>query len=97
MPTPPVPRDGDALRFVMSAPLGARVVIRSVVRTADGTGRSTRTGYRDALGYLRGRTEAECTVETKRGLTTVRFDDIVLAKAVPPPPRPRPSTPGPTG
>ncbi len=57
-------------------PVGTRVVVR--YRIED--------GFTDALGYLRSRDERECTVETKRGLATIRLEDIVAAKPVPPPP-----------
>lgn len=61
-------------------PLGTRVVVRYRIEG----------GFTDALGYLRSRGDTDCTVETKRGLATIRLADIVLAKTVPPPPsRPR--------
>lgn len=56
--------------------LGTRVVVRHRVEG----------GFTDALGYLRALDETTCAVETKRGLSTVRLDDIVAAKAVPPAP-----------
>lgn len=60
-------------------PVGTRVVVRYRIEG----------GFTDALGYLRSRDDTECTVETKRGLATIRLADIVLAKTVPPPPTPR--------
>ncbi len=45
--------------------------------------------FTDALGVLRERDEASCTIETKRGLVVIAFADIALAKAVPPPPERR--------
>jgi hypothetical protein len=63
-------------QFLTTTPLGTRVVVRSKI---DG-------GFTDALGYLRGRSDVDCTVETRRGLTTVALDDVVAAKEVPPPP-----------
>ncbi|RSN21113.1 ferrous iron transport protein A [Amycolatopsis sp. WAC 04169] len=60
-------------------PVGTRVVVRYRIEG----------GFTDALGYLRSRDETECTVETRRGLATIRLADIILAKTVPPPPAPR--------
>lgn len=57
-------------------PIGTRVVVRYRIEG----------GFTDALGYLRSRDAEECTVETKRGLSTIRLGDIVAAKPVPPPP-----------
>jgi hypothetical protein len=63
-------------QFLTTIPLGTRVVVRSRIEG----------GFTDALGYLRGRTDADCTVETRRGLTTMALADVVAAKEVPPPP-----------
>jgi hypothetical protein len=57
-------------------PIGTRVVVRYRIEG----------GLTDALGYLRSRDDEECTVETKRGLVTIRLGDVVAAKPVPPPP-----------
>ena len=65
--------------FLVDAPLGTRVVVRTRV-----TG-----GYTDALGFLRERSAASVSVETKRGLVTLLMADVVAAKAVPPAPEPR--------
>lgn len=74
-----------AARFLATLSLGTRVVVRYRL---DGA-------FTDALGYLRSRSLAECTVETKRGLVTVAVEDVVAAKKVPPPPARRPPrTPG---
>jgi hypothetical protein len=69
-------------RFLTTVPLGTRVVVRARI---DG-------GFTDAVGYLRSRNALECTVDTRRGLTTVALEDVVAAKEVPEPParrRPR--------
>ncbi|GAA3212178.1 hypothetical protein GCM10017690_24120 [Microbacterium terregens] len=70
------------------APIGARVVVRSLLED----GRAT-----DALGYLRSRDAEHIVVETRRGLESVALADVIAAKAVPPPPvaRPRRSPPAP--
>lgn len=68
------------LAFLVDAPLGIRVVVRT--RSA--------VGYTDALGFLRDRSAASVSVETKRGLVTLALADVVAAKEVPPAPRPRP-------
>ncbi|MBG6213904.1 MAG: hypothetical protein LH475_13270 [Cryobacterium sp.] len=68
------------LAFLVDAPLGTRVVVRT--RSA--------VGYTDALGFLRDRSAASVSVETKRGLVTLALADVVAAKEVPPAPRPRP-------
>ncbi|WP_370949126.1 ferrous iron transport protein A [Amycolatopsis sp. cg5] len=60
----------------LSFALGTRVVVRYRVEG----------GFTDALGYLRALDETTCEVETKRGLSNIALDDIVAAKAVPPPP-----------
>jgi hypothetical protein len=44
----------------------------------------------DALGYLLSVTATHCVVDTKRGQTSIPLDRIIAAKAVPPPPAPRP-------
>jgi hypothetical protein len=69
----------SAARFVATAEIGTRIVVRKRIEG----------GVTDAVGYLRARTEAECVVETKRGLVTIVLAEIVAAKEVPPPPAPR--------
>ncbi|TFD86061.1 ferrous iron transport protein A [Cryobacterium serini] len=66
--------------FLADAPLGTRVVVRTRVPG----------GYTDALGFLRGRSAASVSVETKRGLVTLAMADVVAAKEVPAAPQPRP-------
>ena len=75
----------DAVRFIAGARLGSRLVVRKRI---DG-------GFSDAVGYLRSCDEAECVVETKRGLVTIPLVEVVAAKEVPPPPAPRPRRPPP--
>lgn len=67
---------GSPVDFLLSVPLGTRVVVR----------RTIESGFTDALGYLRERTASVCVVETRDGMKTVPFDVIVAAKEVPPPP-----------
>ncbi len=43
-------------------------------------------GLTDALGELISRSPLGVTVETRTGPVTIRYDDVQLAKAVPPPP-----------
>lgn len=69
----------DPFTFLADAALGTRVVVRSRISG----------GFTDALGFLRERTPAAVTVETKRGLVTVLMMDVVAAKEVPPAPRRR--------
>ncbi|MBC7441821.1 MAG: ferrous iron transport protein A [Ramlibacter sp.] len=68
-----------AAHFVSVTEVGTRIVVRTRIEG----------GVTDAVGYLRSRTDTECTVETKRGLVTLALADIVAAKQVPPPPAPR--------
>ncbi|WP_104196027.1 ferrous iron transport protein A [Cryobacterium sp. M15] len=66
--------------FLADAPLGTRVVVRTRIPG----------GYTDALGFLRSRSAASVSVETKRGLVTLAMADVVAAKFVPPAPEQRP-------
>ncbi|MGO3146622.1 MAG: putative acetyltransferase [Leucobacter sp.] len=66
----------DPVEFIRTAPLGTRMTVRK--RIPD--------GFTDAVGYLRECNDDECVVETRRGLVTIRLDDVSAAKAVPPPP-----------
>ncbi|ALV47634.1 hypothetical protein MB46_12515 [Arthrobacter alpinus] len=43
-------------------------------------------GLTDALGDLTDRDSLGCTITTRSGPVTIRFDDVQLAKPVPPPP-----------
>ena len=61
---------------------GIRVVIR--YRLHDAAESAT-----DAVGYVSGRNDTHIVVATVRGLVTIAFDDVILAKEVPPPPAPR--------
>jgi hypothetical protein len=63
-----------------ATPIGTRVVVR--YRLDDG--RAT-----DALGYLNSVNATHCAITTKRGLESVPLSDVIAAKEVPPPPRPR--------
>lgn len=47
-------------------------------------------GLTDALGELASRDAAGVTVLTRTGPLVIKYDDVQLAKAVPPPPPPRP-------
>ncbi|HEY9477526.1 MAG TPA: hypothetical protein VIQ26_03755 [Microbacteriaceae bacterium] len=66
----------DPQQFVMDAPLGTRMTVR----------RRISGGFTDAVGYLRGRTDTACVVETRHGTVTIPIAEITAAKAVPPPP-----------
>jgi hypothetical protein len=68
------------VRFLCEAADGTRVVIRYLLPDGMAT---------DALGYLSGATATACVVATVRGLVTVQFADVIVAKEVPPPPAPR--------
>ena len=69
-----------ATEFLAAAELGTRVVVRTRIPG----------GLTDALGYLRAIDALSCTVETRHGMVTLLLADVDLAKAVPPPPAPRP-------
>lgn len=43
-------------------------------------------GLTDALGELSQRDDVGCTIATRSGNVAIRYDDVQLAKAVPPPP-----------
>ncbi|MCR2762342.1 hypothetical protein NQ152_02345 [Microbacterium sp. zg.B48] len=66
--------------FLRHAPIGTRVVVRSLLE--DG-------GATDALGYLRSKDADAVVVETRRGRESVALAAVIAAKAVPPPPAPR--------
>nr|WP_158880876.1 ferrous iron transport protein A [Amycolatopsis anabasis] len=61
------------MRRLTELPLNRRVVVRYRIEG----------GFTDALGYLRSRDDSGCQVETRRGLVTVAFADVVAAKPVP--------------
>jgi hypothetical protein len=74
--------DSRATDFLSHVDLGTRVVVRSRIEG----------GFSDALGVLYSRTSSHCAIDTRRGLITVTFGEVVLAREVPPPPkRPSPS------
>ncbi|MEO8219979.1 MAG: hypothetical protein ABI563_04260 [Specibacter sp.] len=66
----------SALERLAQLPLGTRVVIRYRIDA----------GLTDALGELVARDDHGCTVSTRAGAIDIKFDDVQLAKAVPPPP-----------
>lgn len=68
--------------FLRGAADGTRVVIRYELHGQP-------EGATDAVGYVSGRNDTHIVVATVRGLTTIAFDDVVLAKEVPPPPAAR--------
>lgn len=68
-----------ALERLTQLPLGTRMVVRHRI---DGS-------LSDALGELTARDDASCTIATRSGAVIIKFDDVQLAKAVPPPPAPR--------
>lgn len=66
----------NPLDLIRTAPFGTRMTVR---RRIDG-------GFTDAVGYLRERTETECTVETRHGIVTILLAEVTATRAVPPPP-----------
>ncbi|MDJ0314105.1 hypothetical protein [Arthrobacter sp. H35-D1] len=66
----------SALERLAGLPLGTRMVVRYRI---DG-------GLTDALGELSDRDEGGCTIATRCGNVAIKYDDVQLAKAVPPPP-----------
>ncbi|WP_167137592.1 ferrous iron transport protein A [Diaminobutyricimonas sp. TR449] len=68
-----------AIEFIRNASLGTRMTVRKQIPG----------GFTDAVGYLRECRDNECVVETRRGLVTIRLDDVTAAKAVPLPPHRR--------
>lgn len=70
----------DPVEFIRSAALGTRMTVRTRIED----------GYTDAVGYLRERDAQHCLIETRRGMVTIAFADVHLAKEVPPPPPRRP-------
>lgn len=68
-----------ALSRLTQLPLGTRMVIRYRIEG----------GSTDALGDLTARDSLGCTITTRTGAVTIKYDDVQLAKAVPPPPAPR--------
>lgn len=68
-----------ALDRLAGLPLGTRMVVRYRIGG----------GLTDALGELSARDEQGCTISTRSGPVAIKYDDVQLAKAVPPPPVPR--------
>ncbi len=66
----------SALERLAGLPLDTRVVVRYRI---DG-------GLTDALGELSARDSISCTITTRTGNVIINYDDVQLAKAVPPPP-----------
>ncbi|MGO2542199.1 MAG: putative acetyltransferase, partial [Specibacter sp.] len=66
----------SALDRLAQLPLGTRMVVRHRI---DG-------GLTDALGDLTARDDQGCTISTRTGPVRIKYDDVQLAKAVPPPP-----------
>lgn len=67
----------DAVELIRTVPFGTRMTVRTRIEG----------GFTDAVGYLRERDNAECVLETRRGLVTISLDQVHLAKVVPPPPQ----------
>lgn len=72
----------SGVELLRNATDGTRVVIRYRLHDQE-------EGATDAVGYVSGRNDTHIVVATVRGLTTIAFDDVILAKEVPPPPAPR--------
>lgn len=67
--------------MVSIPPVGARVVVRYLLPSGQAT---------DALGELLSADDRMLVVDGKRGIEEVPVGAIIAAKAVPPPPEPRP-------
>lgn len=74
-----VPRVETPASRLAALGVGARVVIR--YRVGDLA--------TDVLGTVLALGPTDCTIETRRGPVVVRYEAIVAAKKVPPPPEPR--------
>ena len=74
-----------ALERLAQLPLGTRMVVRYRIGGS----------LPDALGELTARDSLSCTIATRSGSVTIMYDDVHLAKAVPPPPAPRRPRAGP--
>ena len=72
--------NADAVEFLRNTTEGTRVVIRYSLDDGQAT---------DALGGFMRSDETACVIAGKRGMETVRFDRVIAAKEVPPPPAPR--------
>ncbi|GAA5229876.1 hypothetical protein [Arthrobacter cryoconiti] len=66
----------EALKRLSTLPFGTRVVVRYRIEG----------GTTDALGTLSARDALHATVTTRSGDVQIKFEDVQLAKAVPPPP-----------
>lgn len=68
----------SAFERLTQLPLGTRMVVRYRIEL----------GFTDALGDLIARDDHSISIATRTGNVTIMFDDVQLAKAVPPaPPR----------
>jgi len=67
-------------RLLSDLGIGTRVVVRYRIES----------GFTDALGVLVTVDDLSCIVQTRRGPVTIALPAVVAAKAVPPPPVPRP-------
>jgi hypothetical protein len=65
--------------FARGATEGTRVVIRYRLHNEENSAT-------DAVGYVSAKNATHIVIATVRGLTTIAFDDVILAKEVPPPP-----------
>ncbi len=70
----------NAVNRLTGLALGTRVVVRYRI---DGM-------LSDALGVLSSRDDLGCTITTRTSKVRIKYDDVHLAKTVPPPPVPRP-------
>lgn len=65
--------------FARGATEGTRIVIRYRLHNEE-------NGATDAVGFVSAKNDSHIVLATVRGLTTIAFDDVILAKEVPPPP-----------
>ena len=76
MPDAAQPDSAPARHLILTVPLGTRTTVRTRIEG----------GFTDAVGYLRSRTDTECSVGTRRGIVTIALAEVTAAKVVPPPP-----------
>lgn len=66
----------DPVGLIREVELGTRMTVRKRIPT----------GFTDAVGYLRERTEHDCVIETRRGMVSIPLAEVTAAKLIPPPP-----------
>ena len=64
----------------MTAPMGARVVVRHLLSDP------SEPGATDVLGYLSAVNDTHCVVAGAKGLVTIELAAVIASKEIPPPP-----------